>query len=73
MFYSIFAISLLGLIAAFGLAYWVLNQDTGNKKMQEIAGAIKEGAMAFLRRQYVTIGIFAIILTLIIFGAYYFS
>jgi K(+)-stimulated pyrophosphate-energized sodium pump len=73
MFYSIFAISLLGLIAAFGLAYWVLNQDTGNKKMQEIAGAIKEGAMAFLRRQYVTIGILAIILTLIILGAYYFS
>jgi K(+)-stimulated pyrophosphate-energized sodium pump len=73
MFYSIFIISLIGLLGAYLLAHWVLKQDQGNKKMQEIAAAIKEGAMAFLKRQYTTIAIFAVILAVIIFGAYYLS
>jgi K(+)-stimulated pyrophosphate-energized sodium pump len=44
-----------GLVAAFFLARDVLGRDTGPKKMQNISDAIKEGAEAFLARQYKTI------------------
>jgi K(+)-stimulated pyrophosphate-energized sodium pump len=73
MFYSIFAISLLGLLVAAALARHVLKKDKGTPKMQEIAEAIRAGAMAFLRRQYITIGILSLVLAGIILGAYYLS
>jgi len=42
------------------LAWDVLRADTGTPAMQEIAGTIFEGAVAFIRRQYQTIGFLAI-------------
>ncbi len=70
MFASVFILGLLALVVAYLLSRYVLKQENGSPKMQEIAKAIKEGAMAFLKRQYKTIGLLAIVLILIIFGAY---
>lgn len=60
------------LCGVIGLAYgvWaarsVLAADAGNTRMQEIAGAIQEGARAYLNRQYTTIGIVGVIVTVIL-------
>ncbi|PIZ76686.1 sodium-translocating pyrophosphatase [Candidatus Peregrinibacteria bacterium CG_4_10_14_0_2_um_filter_38_24] len=70
LFASIFGISLLSLVVAILFARHVLAQDKGTPKMQEIAEAIREGAMAFLRRQYVTIGILSLVMVVVILGAY---
>ena len=45
---------------------WLLRLPAGTERMQAIAKAIREGASAYLRRQYTTIGFVAIVLFLII-------
>ncbi len=54
------AAGVLAIAFALYLAWDVLRRDTGTEAMQEIAGTIYEGAVAFIRRQYQTIGILAI-------------
>ena len=62
----VIAISVLSLLAALGFARYVLAQDAGTAQMQKISNAIKAGAEAFLRRQYRTIILLAIVLAAII-------
>jgi K(+)-stimulated pyrophosphate-energized sodium pump len=58
---------LVSLIFAGIFARSVLKEGAGSEKMQEISGAIQEGAMAYLNRQYKTIAVVAIILAVLIF------
>jgi len=50
--------SVLALAFAGYLAWFIMRQDEGTEKMREIAQAVKEGAAAYLRRQYTTVAIF---------------
>src|SRR3990172_7787635 len=52
---------------ALWLAWDVLRRDAGTPEMQDVASMIFEGAMAFLRRQYSTIAILAVVTAIAIF------
>ena len=60
-------ISLVALVYAGYLSLKIMKVAPGDEKMQEIANAIKEGAMAYMARQYKTIAIFAVIITGILY------
>ncbi len=63
--WGIIACGALSILYAYVTARAVMNADAGNARMQEIAGAIREGAQAYLNRQYRTIGMVgAVILVL---------
>ncbi|MBF0567967.1 sodium-translocating pyrophosphatase [Candidatus Magnetominusculus dajiuhuensis] len=66
----IIGISVLGLVAALVLAKWVLAKSDGTAAMRAISDAIKEGANAFLKRQYKTIVILALMVAAALFIGY---
>jgi K(+)-stimulated pyrophosphate-energized sodium pump len=61
------ATSILAIIVGFFLSRGVLRADQGTPKMQEIAGAIQEGAMAYLKRQFRTIALILVPLVVVVF------
>lgn len=68
----VFLLSFVSLIFAAFLAVYVLKKEPGSREMQKISDAVREGAEAFLNRQYKTIGIIAVAVAVLIFLAYYF-
>ncbi len=60
------AASAAAVLFAVWLAFDVLRRDRGTPAMQEVAGTILEGANAFLSRQYRTIGILAVVTSVVV-------
>ena len=67
------AVGVLGLLAALIFARSVLGADSGTPDMHRISDAIRQGAEAFMRRQYGTIAMIAVALAIILFLGYHLS
>ncbi len=64
------AAGILALLYAFYRSVWVYRQDPGSKEMQEIAQNIRDGAMAFLVREYKVLTVFIAVVTVLLFVSY---
>jgi len=60
------ASSILALLFAGYIVLDLRKQEDGNDRMREISGAVRSGSMAYLKRQFSTIGIFAVIIFLVL-------
>ncbi|MES2388824.1 MAG: sodium-translocating pyrophosphatase [Bacteroidota bacterium] len=65
--YAVPALGVLSLLFVVWRSAWVTKQDAGNEKMQQIAGYIADGAMAFLKAEYKILVIFAAIASVLLF------
>ena len=61
---------ILALAFAFWKLKWVESQSQGNDEIAKIAGHIRNGAMAFLNREYRVLGIFVAVVAVLLFLAY---
>ena len=66
LLYAVPVIGAISLVVALVLKSWIGKQDEGNDRMKEIAGYIREGAMAFLGREYKMVAAFAVALLIIV-------
>lgn len=64
--YLVPAIAAFSLLVAFCLSSWISKADEGTERMKEIGGFIREGAMAFLKREYKTMAIVITVLFILI-------
>ena len=63
------AAGLIALVFAYWKASWVAKQDAGTDDMKEIALRIREGAMAFLGREYKVLAVFVVVVAVLLVGA----
>jgi K(+)-stimulated pyrophosphate-energized sodium pump len=70
MVYFSMGCAVLAIVYGFLTRNWILAQNAGSDRMQEIAKAIQEGAKAYMDRQYKTITITAVILAVLLFFAF---
>jgi K(+)-stimulated pyrophosphate-energized sodium pump len=70
---SLVLVAIAGLVYAATLVKQVMSADQGTKRMQEIAQAIREGANAYLYRQFSVVGVLIVILTVLLGYAAYIS
>ena len=66
LIYLIPAFGVIGLIFTFIKSAWVSKQDAGDKNMQELAGYIADGAMAFLKAEWKILSYFAVIAAILL-------
>lgn len=62
-----FALAVLAILYGFAIAFGLFKREEGTEKMKKISQAIKEGSDAYLSRQFKTIFLFSLVLTLIIY------
>ena len=60
------ACALVALVFALILWFQMSKAEAGNERMQEIAAAIHEGAMAFMKREYTYLAVFVVVLTIVL-------
>jgi K(+)-stimulated pyrophosphate-energized sodium pump len=58
--------AVISIIVGLGFYRYVEKQSSGNEKMQEISNAIKEGARAFIKREYTTLAIFVSVISVLL-------
>ncbi len=61
------AVAVVALIIGYVMMQSVLSKDAGTEKMGEIAGAVQEGAMAYIKRQFRTILVIVVPLAVVVF------
>lgn len=67
-YYLVPIAGLLALLYSFWKSTWVNHQDPGNEKMREIGDAVREGAMAFMSREYKALAIFVVAVAVALFA-----
>lgn len=64
--YAIPGAAIIGLLFIYVRAAWVTKQDQGDARMQEIAGYIAQGAMAFLKAEYKVLAIYVLLASVLL-------
>jgi len=66
LLYAALGSGLVALVFAWWKTQWINRQDPGTDKMQEIGAAVREGAMAFLRREYKVLALVVVLVAILL-------